>query len=196
VYRQTTISSLDIDYPWRGGYSIGIPISFDFKNHLSLLSGLTYINNNAQAVSDILDGSGTSELQHNFNFKWLGIPLILNYDIIRSSKVSFFLGAGFSLTRLLTAKDKIIFSQSSSTFGNEINFYDRVKPINVLANFQIGGDIKILNSAPIRVTISFEKTLFDMVKDFEYDTNQVFAYSIVREPMKMHSLTTSVAYFF
>lgn len=78
------------DTKMKAGYQLGITADYEFKNHLMLMSGLSFIQRSGDLNQDLnyVSGTGKAYLQAGTRINYLQVPLRLGYNFHISENFS------------------------------------------------------------------------------------------------------------
>lgn len=137
-------------YQTNVGYAAGITFQYNFTDHLSLRSGVSWDRKGSGSDITLVDpfGSTIKESKLYWDLDYLTIPLLVRYAF--GAKTQFILNGGPYLGYLVQERDRI--DRSSGFEGLEIDNTDQYGSIDL----GVGGGIGVLIPVHERIRLSAE----------------------------------------
>jgi len=181
------------------GFHIGLGAKFNLSKRFFLIGQASFIKQftkysyNNLFTSDSI-GSSHGSVETTNSYSWIALPMQVNYLIGNNKTKNFFFGLGFSPRRLLSSKTNIIYYRPGGPVVNGSPIGDRNNEWNLFASVQTGFRLSLNQGGTVLISLSYERSIFDVEKKYTLPANSTFDYNYVNSATKMNSFSLGVSY--
>lgn len=183
------------DYQFGAGYGFGPTLNFKMGKRLAAQTQLTFIFNKTTYNPIGLDN--TMEIQSSTQFKWLELPLVLNYSYLISKKVDLFVGTGLAISKRLRVKNETTVTYMNTSSGTSLSdLTEQTNSWNLSPQLQLGSTFPVNQKNRISLVVIYQQNLLYLYKSPDYSGLSPFDFGTTESNGRLATLSFSVIYSF
>lgn len=158
-----------LNYTYKTDYSGGLSASYTLSNRVVISSGLNYINIGPGLVDDPMDGNEqyTTELNVKTDYKYLSVPLSLNYNVLKRGLI--YISAGVNFNFLISAKvEGYAIDWFIPYYPLNYDFTDDYRKLDLGIKTGVGTFIWITKNIAVNIDMSFNRAVLSTNKGLEH----------------------------